>query len=140
MNKIIFTGRITRDTELKVTDSGKEYCNFSVAVDRKYKPKEGEEKQTDFFDCTAWGKSGAFVDKYFGKGDGITIEGRMESRKYTDKEGNKRVFWGVTVENVEFPLGGKKSGAEQNEPNGTAADGSDTFAPVPDGDGGDLPF
>lgn len=140
MNRIIITGRITKDTELKVTDSGKEYCNFSVAVDRRFKPKEGEEKQVDFFDCTAWGKSGAFVDKYFGKGDGITIEGRMESRKYTDKDGNKRVFWGITCESVEFPMGGnKKNGADQNEPNGTAADGSNTFAPVDDGDG-EIPF
>lgn len=140
MNKIIITGRITRDTELKVTESGKEYCNFSVAVDRRFKTKDGEsEKHTDFFDCTAWGKSGVFVDKYFGKGDGITVEGRMESRKYTDKDGNNRVFWGVTCENVEFPLG-KKGGSDIAEPNGTAADGSGTFAPV-DGDGDEpLPF
>lgn len=145
MNKIIITGRITKDTELKVTDSGKEYCNFSVAVDRRFKNKDVEsEKHTDFFDCTAWGKSGAFVDKYFGKGDGITVEGRMESRKYTDKDGNNRVFWGVTCENIEFPLGNKKGGgSDETEPNGTAADGSATFTPVEGGENGEdgkLPF
>lgn len=141
MNKIFIIGRLCKDAELKVTDSGKEYANFSVAVDRRYKNKDGEtEKQTDFFDCTAWCKSGVFVNQYFHKGDGITIEGRMESRKYTDKDGNKRVFWGVTCENVEFPVGGKKSGAtDEIEPNGTAADGTNTFVPV-SGEDDPLPF
>ena len=138
MNKIFITGRMCRDTEIKVTDAGKEYANFSVAVDRRFKPKDGD-KETDFFDCTAWGASAAFINKYFHKGDGITIEGRMESRKYTDKDGNKRVFWGVTCENVEFPLS-KKSGGDYSEAdNNTAQTDGSAFA-EPSDDDGDMPF
>ena len=112
MNKIILCGRLSRDPELRATASGIEVCNFTVAVDRRV--KKGDEKIADFIDCTAWGKSGAFVNQYFHKGDGITIEGRMESRKWVDKDGNNRISWGVTCDNVEFPLGkgkGDSSGA-----------------------------
>lgn len=108
MNKIIITGRLTRDTELRTTNSGTEVCNFCVAVDRRI--KKGEEKQTDFVDCTAWGKTGVFVNAYFSKGDGITVEGRMESRKWQDNDGDNRVSWGITCDNVEFPFGKSGSG------------------------------
>ena len=103
MNKIIITGRLTKDPELKTTDTGIELCNFTVAVDRR--AKKDAEKQTDFFDCTAWRQSGVFVNKYFKKGDGINIEGRMESRRWVDHDGKNRIGWGVTVDNVEFPHG-----------------------------------
>lgn len=103
MNKIIITGRLTKDPELKNTDTGIELCNFTVAVDRR--TKKDAEKQTDFFDCTAWRQSGVFVSKYFKKGDGINIEGRMESRKWVDTDGKNRINWGVTVDNIEFPRG-----------------------------------
>lgn len=112
MNKIIITGRLTKDPELNSTNSGMEVCNFTVAVDRRV--KQGAEKMADFIECTAWGKSGVFVSTYFHKGDGINVEGRMESRKWTDKDGHNRVSWGVTCENVEFPHG--KSKGSQSEP------------------------
>lgn len=131
MNKIIITGRLTRDTEIKAANTGTEYCNFTVAVDRR--AKKGEEKRADFFDCTAWGKTAAFVNQYFKKGDGIVIDGRMESRKYVDKDGNNRTAWGVTVDNVEFAQG-KAKGDTAN-----TADTTATFNPV-DIDDGDLPF
>lgn len=107
MNKIILSGRITGDPELKTTNSAIEVCNFSVAVDRKH--IKGKEKETDFVYCTAWGKTGAFISTYFHKGDGIFLEGRLESNKYTDKNGQTRVSWAVTVEQVEFPIGKGKS-------------------------------
>lgn len=106
MNKVILCGRMVRDPELKTTNSGMEVCNFTVAVDRR--AKKGEEKIADFVDCTAWGKSGVFVSTYFHKGDGITVDGRLESRKWMDNDGKNRVSWCVTCDNVEFPLG--KSG------------------------------
>lgn len=103
MNKIILAGRLTRPAELKVGNSGAEYCKFTIAVDRSR--TKGDEKKADFFDCTAFGKTGAFVEKYFAKGDGIELIGRMESDKYQTKEGQNRTTWGVSVDEVYFPLG-----------------------------------
>lgn len=114
MNKIILAGRLTRPAELKVGNSGSEYCKFTVAVDRR--GKDQNDKKTDFFDCTAFGKTGAFVEKYFAKGDGINVIGRMESDKYTDKDGKNRTTWGVTVEEVYFPLGKGKSDRTETTP------------------------
>lgn len=132
MNKIVISGRLTRDPELRSTASGTEVCNFCVAVDRRV--KKGEDKQADFIDCAAWGKSGVFVSTYFTKGDGITLDGRMESRKYVDKDGKPRTAWSVTCDNVEFPVGGK-SGKHDNQ--GEPAEPE--FRPL-DGDESDLPF
>ena len=129
MNKIIITGRLTRDPELKTANSGTELCSFTVAVDRSRKNKAGE-KVTDFFDCTAFGKGGVFVNTYFHKGDGINIEGRMESRKYVDKDGNNRTAWGVTVEQVEFPHGKGKGGSGS----------SGAFSEQVDANEAELPF
>jgi len=112
LNKIIISGRLVRDPELKVTTSGKEVCNFTVAVDRRV--SKNSEKIADFFDCDAWEKTGVFVNTYFHKGDGITVDGKMESRKYTDKNGNNRTAWGVRVDNVEFAIG-KSNRTEQAE-------------------------
>lgn len=136
MNRIVLAGRLARDPELRACNSGTEVCNFTVAVDRRV--KKDQEKQCDFIDCTAWGKTGVFVSQYFRKGDGITIEGRMESRKWVDKDGNNRISWGVTCDNVEFPLGKGKG----------ASDSSDSGLPFTMGDGDfkeiegeeDLPF
>ena len=102
MNEIIIMGRLTKDAEIKTTLSGIEVCNFTVAVDRSMK-KESE-KITDFIDCTAWRKTGVFVSTYFKKGDGIVVRGSMESRKWVADDGTNRVSWGVTVNQVEFPL------------------------------------
>lgn len=77
------------------------------------KDKNGEQK-ADFVDCTAWGKTAAFVQKYFKKGDGIVVEGRFESDTYDAKDGTKRTKWGVTVDNIEFPQGGKSKSEQTN--------------------------
>lgn len=127
MNSIKIQGRLTKDPEQKVGSSGAEYCKFTVAVDRK----RSKDKAVDFFDCTAFQQTGAFVSKYFAKGDGIIVSGRMESDKFTDKEGVKRTTWGITVEDVEFPLG--KGRSEQSN---TAPSEADTAA----ANDGDLPF
>ena len=124
MNSIKIQGRLTKDPEQKVGSSGAEYCKFTVAVDRK----RSKEKAVDFFDCTAFQQTGAFVAKYFAKGDGIIVSGRMESDKFTDKEGMKRTTWGITVEDVEFPLGKGKAESSSTAPSEAAAND------------GDLPF
>ena len=99
MNRIIIKGRLTRDPELKTGASGVEFCKFTVAVDRR-KAKD-KEKETDFFDCTAFGQTGVAISKFFAKGREILVEGRMESSK-SDKDGVKRTFWGVMVDSFEF--------------------------------------
>ncbi|MBQ4187425.1 MAG: single-stranded DNA-binding protein [Firmicutes bacterium] len=104
MNKIIITGRLTRDPELKVSERGSEFCKFTVAVDRTMKDRNGQ-KVADFIDCTAFGKTAALIQKYFPKGKGITVEGRMESNRWVDNDGQNRTSWGITTERVEFQLG-----------------------------------
>ena len=139
MNKICIAGRIVKDPELRNTNSGTEVCGFTVAVDRRV--KSGDDKITDFIDCTAWGKTGVFVSTYFHKGDGINLDGRMESRKWADKDGNNRVSWGVTCDNVEFPHGKARAAdsANSNAQNGAdGGGGADGFTAVADSE--DLPF
>lgn len=118
MNKIIIKGRLSRNPETKQTNNGKSVCNFSVAVNRRMNKDEA-----DFFECTAWEKTGEFVTKYFSKGQEILIDGRMESRNYDDKNGNKRTAWGITVEQVDFC--GNKSSEQTSSP--TVAPNLDNF-------------
>ena len=99
MNKIFIKGRLTRDPEQKVVGGGIEICKFTVAVDRR-KGKD-KDKQTDFFDCTAFGQTGAAIKQYMSKGREILVEGRMESNK-SEKDGVKRTYWGITVDTFEF--------------------------------------
>jgi len=138
MNKIIITGRLVADPELKSTNNGTEVCNFAVAVDRRV--KKGEEKIADFINCTAWSKSAAFIAQYFHKGDGITVDGRMESRQWTDKENNKRTSWGVTCDNVEFALGKGNSSASSSTANASPYVTPQTAEFTPMTDESDLPF
>lgn len=107
MNKWIGMGRITKDIELQTGKTGSEYCKFTVAIDRE-KDKNGD-KKTDFVDCTAFGKTAAFVAKYWKKGDGIIVIGRFESDKYTGKDGMTRTNWSVNVREVYFPASKGKS-------------------------------
>lgn len=99
MNSIIIHGRITKDPELKTVGSGVEVCKFTVAVNRPV--GKNKEKITDFFDVDAWGQSGVFVERYFKAGDGVIVQGEMQSRKY-DKDGEKRTAWSVHANRVEF--------------------------------------
>ncbi|TQI68976.1 single-stranded DNA-binding protein [Clostridium sp. KNHs216] len=107
MNTIIIKGRLVRDPEMRHTDSGKSVTNFSVAVNRRF-----QKDKADFFNVTAWEKTGEFVDKYFHKGQEIAVQGEMQSREYTDRDGNKRTAWDVIASNVEFC--GSKSDSEGN--------------------------
>lgn len=110
-NKIILMGRLTKDPELKTTQSGVTMCRFSIAVDRSY-AKQGQEKQTDFFDITAWRNTAEFVCKYFTKGRMILIEGSLQNNNYTDQNGVKQYRNAIIADNVSFC--GDKSGGQQN--------------------------
>jgi single-strand DNA-binding protein len=95
-------GRLTRDPELRTTQSGVNVASFTVAVDRDFGGRDGAERQTDFFDCAAWRQTGEFVSTYFQKGRMIVVSGRMQSRKYQDREGNNRTAWEIQADNVYF--------------------------------------
>lgn len=110
LNTVILMGRLTADTELKVSNSGTEFCNFSVAVDRNYSGKN-EEKKTDFIDVSAFRHTAVFINKYFKKGDMIAIQGSIQTDTYTDKDGKNRKSVKVIASDVSF-CGGKKSATE----------------------------
>ena len=132
LNKIILMGRLTRDPELRRTQSGTAVASFTLAVDRDYKPQDGE-RETDFIDIVAWRGTGEFVSKYFTKGRMAVVEGRLQVRDWTDKDGNKRRSTEVVADNVYF-------GDSKRPESGTPAEPSGEFHEVPDEEKGELPF
>ena len=101
LNKIFLMGRLTRDPELRRTQSGTAVVSFAIAVDRDYKSQNGE-KETDFIDIVAWRSTAEFVSKYFSKGRMAVVEGRLQIRDWTDREGGKRRSAEVIADNVYF--------------------------------------
>lgn len=114
LNRITVMGRICQEIELRRTQSGTAVASFSIAVDRDYSGKDGGEKKTDFIDCVAWRSTGEFISKYFSKGRMIVVDGRLEMRDWTDKEGNKRRTAEINVSNAYFG-DSKKDGAESQQ-------------------------
>ena len=102
LNHIVIMGRLTRDPELRYTQSQTPVASFTVAVDRDFGGRDGGEKQTDFIDCSAWRQTGEFVSKYFRKGSMIVVSGRLQSRKWQDRDGNNRTNWEISADNVYF--------------------------------------
>lgn len=102
MNHIALMGRLTRDPELRHTQSGTAVASFTLAVDRDFKSKDTSEKITDFIDIVAWRNTAEFVSKYFSKGRQAVVEGRLQLRDWTDRDGNKRRSAEVLAENVYF--------------------------------------
>lgn len=106
LNHIVIQGRLTAEPELRTTQSGTPVASFTVAVDRDYIGQDNGERGADFISCVAWRKTGEFVSKYFRKGSMIVVSGRLQSRKWEDRDGAKRVSWEINAENVYF--GGDK--------------------------------
>ena len=102
LNHITIMGRLTRDPELRRTNSGVATASFCLAVDRDHNPKDGSEKETDFIDCVAWRQTAEFVSKYFTKGRMAVVSGRLQIRNWTDKEGHKRRNAEVVADSVYF--------------------------------------
>ena len=160
LNKIILMGRLTRDPELRRTGTGTAVTSFSLAVDRDFKSQSGE-KETDFIDIVAWRSTAEFVSKYFTKGRMAVVEGRLQLRDWTDRDGNKRRTAEVIADNVYFgdskrdaeaggyvaPSGGFGAPAGGYAPPPAAPSGGysapmgggDQFAELSDDDG-ELPF
>ena len=112
LNKIFIMGRLTRDPELRRTQSGTAVTSFSLAVDRDYKSQSGE-KETDFIDVVAWRSTAEFVSKYFQKGSLIAIEGSLQTRQYQDKNGNNRTAVEVVANNISFAGPKNSNGSNQ---------------------------
>ena len=156
LNKVTLMGRICRDPELRRTGSGVAVASFTIAVDRDFSGKDSE-KKTDFIDCVAWRQTGEFISKYFTKGRMIVVDGRLEMRDWTDKEGNKRRNAEINVENAYFG-DSKRDGDSGASYGGNAYGGYSAPAPAPgfggysapaapasdfamlDGDDAQLPF
>ncbi len=101
MNVICLMGRLVADPELKSTQNGVNVTSFCVAVDRAYQPK-GQERQSDFINCVAWRGTAEFITRFFRKGQRIALQGSLQSRNYTDRDGNKRTAYEVVVDNAFF--------------------------------------
>ena len=137
-NLVVLTGRLTADPELKYTQNNVPVCSFSIAVDRRY--KQGEERQADFINITAWRQTAEFVSKYFSKGSMIGIEGSIQTRRYQDKDGNNRTAFEVVANNVQF--------VESKRPEDTTAPQNDPLVDLKNNleefgllqDDGDCPF
>lgn len=127
LNNITIMGRLTKDPELRKTQNGTTVASFTLAVDRDY-----QKGVADFFNCTAWRQTGEFVNTHFSKGQLAVVNGSMQSRSWTDKNGSKRLEWEVNVDNVYF--GEKKQEAAPQSADVSAADFEELL------DDGELPF
>ena len=157
LNHITIMGRLTRDPELRYTQSQTPVASFTLAVDRDFGNRDGGEKQTDFIDCVAWRQTAEFVSKYFTKGRMAVVSGRLQIRDWTDREGGKRRSAEVVVDNVYFGdsrrdnndsgnYGGNSYGSSYGGDSGrsysapaSSAPSANPFAELDDGDG-ELPF
>ena len=167
LNRIILMGRLARDPELRHTQTGTPVASFRLAVDRDFKDKATGEKATDWIDVVAWRQTAEFVSRYFAKGRMAVVEGRLQMRDWTDRDGNKRTSAEVVADNVYFgdskrdaeaagygapsggygaPAGGYGAPAGGYAPPPAPADrgygapaGGDQFAELSDDDG-ELPF
>ena len=117
LNHITVMGRLTRDPELRRTQSDIPVASFTVACDRDYSGKD-KEKETDFIDCVAWRQAAEFVSKYFAKGRMAIVSGRLQIRNWTDREGNKRRSAEILADNVYFGDSKPKDDNESNHSDG----------------------
>ena len=133
LNKIFLMGRLVRDPELRHTGSGTAVASFTLAVDRDYKTQNGE-KETDFIDIVAWRTTAEFVSKYFTKGRMAVVEGRLQIRDWTDKDGGNRRSAEVVADNIYF--GDSKRPVSDSDTSAPSGE----FTELPDEEKGELPF
>lgn len=155
LNHIVLMGRLTRDPELRYTQSQIPVASFTLAVDRDFGGRDGGEKQTDFIDIVAWRSTAEFVSKYFTKGSMAAVSGRLQIRAWTDREGGKRRSAEVVADNVYFGESKRRDGGDAPRPAAPSASapahrgsyggydnvpqGGSAFSELDDDDG-DLPF
>ena len=121
MNKILLIGRLTKDPELRYTQSGTAVASFTLAVNRSFANQNGE-READFINCVAWQKAAEFVSQYFKKGQQMALEGRLQVRSYDDNNGQRRWVTEVVTEKVEF-VGSKNGGNSGSNSAGSGSGG-----------------
>ena len=139
MNKVILMGRLTKDVEIRYTQTNNTaVASINLAVNRRF-VKEGEERQADFFNIVAWGKLGEFCSKYFKKGQQVGIIGRLQTRNWEDEQGQKHYVTEVVAEEAYF-ADSKKNSEESNDPfsNNTFGENNGSDFGITSDD--DLPF
>lgn len=151
MNKVFLIGNLVRDPEVRATQSGISVCNFTVAVNRRFK-KENGEQETDFLNVIAWRQLAELCGKYLAKGRKVAVTGSIQTRTYEAKDGSKRTAWDIVADEVEFLTTQNQQSSTQSAPGAytTAAskDSGTTYAPQPHNDFGgftqvddeELPF
>ena len=148
LNHITIMGRLTRDPELRYTQSQTPVASFTLAVDRDFGSRDGGEKQTDFIDCVAWRQTAEFVSKYFTKGSMAVVSGRLQIRDWTDRDGGKRRSAEVVVDNMYFGESRRRDGdsgdsrsssyssyGNSGSAGKSSAPAASAFAELDDGDG-----
>lgn len=153
LNKIFLQGRMVADPELRHTPSGVAIASFRLAVDRDFKDRDTGEKKADFINVVAWRQTGEFVSRFFSKGRMAIVEGRLQIRDYTDRDGNKRTVAEVVADNVYF--GDSRKDAEGGSHSAPGGFSGSPYSPAPGGgyaaapdvdsfaelsDDGELPF
>ena len=139
MNKVILMGRLTKDVEIRYTQTNNTaVASFNLAVNRRF-VKEGEERQSDFLNIVAWGKLGEFCSKYFKKGQQVGLIGRLQTRNWEDEQGQKHYVTEVVAEEAYF-ADSKKNAEESNDPfsNNTFGENNGSDFGITSDD--DLPF
>lgn len=152
LNHITIMGRLTRDPELRYTQSQTPVASFTLAVDRDFGSRDGGEKQTDFIDCVAWRQTAEFVSKYFTKGSMAVVSGRLQISDWTDRDGGKRRSAEVVVDNMYFGESRRRDGdsgdsrsssyssyGNSGSAGKSSAPAASAFSELDDGDG-ELPF
>ncbi len=139
LNKAILIGRLTRDPELRYTQSGTSVCSFSIANNRTYVAGGEKKEQVSFFNCVAWAKTGEVIAEYCKKGQRIGIEGRLQQRSWDDQEGKKRQVVEIVVDNFQFlsAPGGSSKEAPTDVPSSSHEPSPNTDNPFSDED---IPF
>ncbi|OHD69597.1 MAG: hypothetical protein A2W19_00900 [Spirochaetes bacterium RBG_16_49_21] len=139
LNKAILVGRLTKDPELRYTQSGTAVCSFSIANNRTYTAGGEKKEQVSYFNCVAWAKAGEIIAEYCKKGQRIGIEGRLQQRSWDDQEGKRRYTVEIVVDNFQFLSGRQEtvSEAPTETPAGSPESPPDTGNPFSDED---VPF
>ena len=155
LNHITLMGRLTRDPELRYTQSQTPVASFTLACDRDFGGRDGSERQTDFIDCVAWRQTAEFVSKNFSKGRLAAVDGRLQIREWTDKDGNKRRSAEIVVNNIYFGDSRRDNTSDNSYSSGYGPSSSNSFggqqaSPAPhlsdnpfgeiSDDDGELPF
>lgn len=150
INVVAIMGRLVADPELKTTPAGINVCTFRIACDRSF-VQQGQQRQADFIDVVAWRHNADFLCKYFAKGSMVAVQGRLQTRQYQDRNGNKRTAVEVVADSLSFAGSSKKPGGQAVDEGGEAPPSdyrdpapaysqgdADDFTVIDDND--DLPF